>query len=194
MIPLGYLAKHVAKRPAWLRAPDIEDVYSVSGCVSKPFADYVGYWKHNGYWLFDSPAIVRELARDHSVDLVGAQLFFYAAYDRAFDGARWAIYHPEPSLRTEVVVPVESVLEGYDVVTYSSGTGAECSPLSCNGLAAEIETNRHCLLPTLERAQRLLEEGRFSRSEPGPYRVLAVYSTAWPGAGDLPAEPRFART
>lgn len=45
MIPLGYLYKHVADRPEWLTAAHVADVYSLSGCVSKPFADYVGYWR-----------------------------------------------------------------------------------------------------------------------------------------------------
>jgi hypothetical protein len=51
--------------------------------------------------------------------------------------------------------------------------------LSCNGLAAEIETNQHCLLRSLEEAQQLLESGRFDNSEPGPFRILAVYSAQW---------------
>lgn len=85
----------------------------------------------------------------------------------------------EPSFKTEVVPPPAKVLEGYDVVTFSAGTRAECSPLSCNGLAADIEVNRHCLLASFERAKQLLEEGRFKNTEPGPYRVFAVYSTEW---------------
>ena len=71
-------------------------------------------------------------------------------------------------------------LEGYDVVTFSARTSAECSPLSCNVLAAEMETNEHCLLPSFERAAQLLEEGRFTNAEPGPYRVFAVHSVSWP--------------
>jgi hypothetical protein len=71
-------------------------------------------------------------------------------------------------------------LEGYDVVTFSVGTSAECSPLSCCSLATEVETNEHCLLPSFERAQRLLNEGRFDNTEPGPFRIFAVYSVGWP--------------
>jgi hypothetical protein len=76
--------------------------------------------------------------------------------------------------------PGAKVLEGYDVVTFSAGTNPECSPLSCNGLAAEVETNQHCLLTSLEQARDLLEQGQFKDSEPGPYRIFAVYSVAWP--------------
>jgi len=40
MIPLGYLYKHVADRLEWLTAAHVADVYSLSGCVSKPFAGH----------------------------------------------------------------------------------------------------------------------------------------------------------
>jgi hypothetical protein len=55
MIPVGYMAKRVCRTPDWLGAPHVIDVYSVSGCISENFADYIQYWRHNGYWLFDSP-------------------------------------------------------------------------------------------------------------------------------------------
>jgi len=44
---------------------------SVSGHISDNFAAYIPYWKHNGYWLFDSPEIINEVARHNSVDLEG---------------------------------------------------------------------------------------------------------------------------
>ena len=53
MTPVGYMAKHIASRPDWLKANEVEDIYSVSNCVSDDFADYINFWKHNGYWFFD---------------------------------------------------------------------------------------------------------------------------------------------
>src|SRR5450631_14418 len=53
------------------------DVYSVSSCVNDDFADYFKYWKHNGYWLFDSPEIIQTLARDNSIELDRTSLFYY---------------------------------------------------------------------------------------------------------------------
>ena len=52
--------------------------------------------------------------------------------------------------------------------------GLECSPLSCNGLAAEFEINEFCLLPSLDQAVDAAE--RFSREqpEPGDYYVVEV--------------------
>ena len=182
MIPAGYMAKRVAGRTDWIKTERVTDIYSVSGCGSTNFADYINYWKHNGYWLFDTPQILWELADQNSIDLKGTQLFFYEVYEREFDAdmGKWSDFEPERSFKTEVLIPSVKLLEGYDVVTFSLGTSPQCSPLSCNSLATEVETNRHCLLPSLERAMELLEQGKFKNAEPGPYRVFAVYSTEWP--------------
>jgi len=94
----------------------------------------------------------------------------------------WTAFEPEPSFGTNVSVPEDKVLEGFDVVTFHVQTSPECSPLSCNALASEVETNTRCLLQSFEQARTLLENGTFKRSEPGPYRIFAVYSVAWPGA------------
>ena len=182
MIPIGYMAKRVLDRPEWLTARGVADIFSVSSCMSEDFADYVGYWKHNGYWFFDSPEIILELAARNTIDVTATTLFYYEAHEREYDGeeGRWLSFQPEASLTTRVVPPDHKVLEGYDIVSFSAGTSAECSPLSCNALASEIETNEHCLLASFERARALLAEGRFENAEPGPYRIFAVYSTAWP--------------
>ena len=176
------MAKRVSLRPERFKAERVDDIYSVSGCVSKDFADYIKYWKHNGYRFFDSPEIIQEVAQENAVDLEGTHLFYYEVYELQFDDSRsqWTPFEPESSLRTEVIVPARKALEGYDVVTFSLGTSAECSPLSCNYLATKVETNPHCLLTSLEQAQQLLESGAFKNLERGPFRVFAVYSIEWP--------------
>jgi len=73
-----------------------------------------------------------------------------------------------------------SALEGFDVATFFAGNSAECSPLSCNGVASEIETNRHCLLNSFEAAEDALNSGKFAVGEPGPHRIFAGYSVDWP--------------
>jgi hypothetical protein len=60
------------------------DIFSVSGCISRDFADYIDYWKHNGYWLFDSPEIIKSLAKENSIQLEGTSLFYYEAYEMEF--------------------------------------------------------------------------------------------------------------
>jgi len=79
-----------------------------------------------------------------------------------------------------VIVPDKKILEGFDIATFSVGTSPECSPLSCNALAAEIKTNCHCLLDSFDEAKQSLESGKFKHSEPGPFRIFAVYSAEWP--------------
>ena len=179
MGPVGYMAKRVVTRPEWIRTDCVTSIYSVSGCVSENFTDYIRYWKHNGYWLFDSPATIVEIAQENDLNLADAVLFFYEAYEFQFDAGEWTRFAPESSFETNVRVPEEKVFEGYDVVTFSVQTSPECSPLSCNGLASEVRTNTRCLLDSFEQARTLLENGTFDGSEPGPYRILAVYSVAW---------------
>jgi hypothetical protein len=181
MIPVGYLAKRVFRRPDWHNAADVADLYSVSSCISRDFADYIKYGKHNGYWLFDSPKIIQDLAAEIGIDLAETTLFFYEAYELQIDetSGRWTEISPDSSFPTQVVLPKSKALVGYDIVTYSCGTTAECSPLSCNQLALEVETNQHCLITSFERAKQLIEEGKFHNSEPGPFRILEVHTTDW---------------
>jgi hypothetical protein len=61
-------------------------------------------------------------------------------------------------------------------VSFNAQTSPECSPLSCNNLAESVGVNDHCLLENLEQARKLLENGAFNDTEPGPFRVFAVYS------------------
>jgi hypothetical protein len=108
-------------------------------------------------------------------------LFFYEVYELQFDSAEWTAFEPEPSIGTNVSVPEAKGLEGFDVVTFYAQTSPERSPLSCNALASEVETNTRGLLQSFERARTLLENGTFNHSEPGPHTIFAVYSVAWPG-------------
>ena len=179
MIPAGYMAKRVAKRTDWLKANQVEDIYSVSDCVSGRFSSNDNDWGHNGFWLFDSPGVIRSLAREHSIDLGGTKLFYYEAYEMEFDGARWTPCYTELFYPTDVLPPLSKKLEGFDVVTFFAGSSPECSPLSCNGLASELPTNAHCLFATFEEAEAALSRGAFENSEPGPYRIFAVYSEEW---------------
>jgi hypothetical protein len=179
VIPVGYMAKRVHERPDWINAPHIADIYSVSGCVSEDFTDYIRYWKHNGYWLFNSPEVIQNIARENSIVLDGMTLFYYEAHEMEFDAEEWTAYTPDPTFPTDVTPPSCKNLEGFDVVTFYSGTSPECSPLSCNSLAkgpAKIRYgpgseqvnaplfNSHCLLASFEEAESQL------------------YSTDWPGS------------
>ena len=178
MIPLGYLYKRVFDRPEWLDAVNVADIYSLSACISKPFADYMTYWQHNGHWLFDSPQKIVDLANTASISLDGLKLFYYEAYELQFDENEkaWEAFEPDPSFATEVVLPTSKRLEGFDIASFTMGNMAECSPLSCNGLASTLPVNDHCLLGTLDEAVAAVEQGKLHECEPGPYRLIAVYT------------------
>ena len=178
MIDAGYMAKRISSRPDWIEAPGVVDIRSVSYCISKPFCDYIQHWKHNGYWFFDSPAAIREIASAEAIDLSAHPLFFYEVYELQFDQERrvWQPFEPDRAFTTKVEVPARKQLLGFDVVSFDAQTTPECSPLSCNNLAQSIEVNEHCLLPSFESAKQLLESGAFTDSEPGSFRVFGVYS------------------
>jgi hypothetical protein len=174
MTPAGYMAKRV-QTPAGFHVDGVLDVYSVGNCVNDDFADYIDYWKHNGHWLFDSPEIIQALAQDNHIQLEEASLFYYEVYEKEFNGKDWVRYQPEASLRTDILVPSDKALEGFDVVSSYRGH----SPLSCNYMAAEIPTNEHCLFVSFEEAYAKVSAGAFNDAEPGPYRIFAVYSVPW---------------
>ncbi len=155
----------------------MEDIYSVSSCVSEDFDDWINYWKHNGYWFFDSPKIIKKIAAEYGVSLEGALMFYYEVYEEQYDDNenKWVPFAPESTFETAVIIPSRRELQGYDVVSFSGQTCAECSPLSCNHMAEELEVNNHCLLSTLEEAKSYVESGAFVDCEPGPYRIFAVY-------------------
>jgi len=183
VIPAGYLYKKVATAPDWVKVPGSE-IYSVSGCISEEFADYIQYWRHNGYWLFDSPEIIEAIAAENAIDLSALTLFYYEVFEQQYDAdaRRWEPFEPEPSFETRVQPPAAARLEGYDVVTFSVRTSPECSPLSCNALAERVSVNRKCLLDSFELAESSLERGLFDDSEPGPFRIFAVHTVlAVPG-------------
>lgn len=178
MIPLGYMAKHVAGRTEFLKAASIDDICSVSPCISHDFCDWIKLWKHNGYWLFDSPEVILEITQSQHLDGSKLDLFYYEAFEKQYDAVskQWRHFAPEPSFSTDITPPLHPPRFGFDIVSYSLGHSAECSPLSCNHLANEIPVNSHCLLESLADARQLLEAGAFDRSEPGPYRIVAVHS------------------
>ena len=108
MIPLGYMAKHVATRPEWLKASGVEEILSVSSCNSKDFADWINYWRHNGYWLFDSPSAILDLAQEHGLDLSDCRWFYYEGHETTYDddARAWLSYTPDPSFGTTIETPV----------------------------------------------------------------------------------------
>lgn len=168
--------KKVARRPSAIKAPRVESIFSVSACISEDFGDWVSHWRHNGFWLFDSLTIIAEIAANDGVDLRPMTPFFYRVYPYQWDGnSNWLAIEPDPAFETAVLDPGPSARPvGFDVVTYSAGNAAECSPLSCNHYAETIEVNRYCLFDRFQDAKAAVETGTFGGGEPGPHRILEV--------------------
>ncbi len=180
MIPIGYMAKRVARRPEWIAAPKVIDVYSVSDCVNDNFADYIPHWKHNDQWFFDSPESIKSLAAEIPTHLEDCVLFYYESYELEFDGKNWNPYRLEFANPIKLIPPSDKWLEGFDVVTFRAGNSPEHSPLSCNSIADDLPTNKHCLFDSLDETKSHLENEAFAEGEPGPHRIYAVYTVAWP--------------
>jgi len=177
MIELGYMAKRIVIRPDWLEVAGVEDVFAVSNCISGDFCDYIPFWKHNGFWFYDSPNLIVDLARKNGLELGTATLVYYTGHDHQFDaeGNGWTPYQSDAAFTTDVSRPSSATLIGYDIVTYSMQNSPECSPLSCNHVATDVRVNEHCLIDSLDYAIEQLETGLFNNSEPGPHRIIGVH-------------------
>ena len=186
MIPVGYMYKKIAivADLDWFQSDSVKDIYSVSGCVSSDFCDYINYWKHNKFWFFDTPAIMEGIATNESLDLSSMVLLYYEVYEEEYNDKTncWQPLAPEsfvdPSWLTNMILPKEKQLKGFDVVSYSIPSSHEHSPLSCNHLFETIPVNRHCLFETFDEAKNALNRGAFAypHCEPGPYRIIAVHT------------------
>ena len=120
MIPVGYMAKRLAQRAEWLKSPAVLDVYSVGDCVNDAFADYVDYWKYNGWWFFDSPEAIRAVSQEHAIDLDDTLLFYYEVYEFEFHDGEWRLFSPwkDSWNSSNIIVSSDKRLDGYDVVTF----------------------------------------------------------------------------
>jgi hypothetical protein len=176
--PLGYFPKRIAKpEPRWPLAANVEEICSVSNCVSVAPSGWMEPWRHNCYFFFDSEDLAAEIAATDAEG--GFEIFAYAVLRRRFglDGAT-----PVTLCAPDVVpTPASYRLIGYDVVEcwqmLEAGAPIGCSPLSCNAMAREIAVNRFCLIDAFEDARDIAH--RFGAQtdgvEPGPYYLFEVW-------------------
>jgi hypothetical protein len=165
---VGYFAKGraVPVEPGF--PAQVTEICSVSGCISAPPAGWIDRWLHNDLGFYNQPSEARAAWPEQAAAL---SLFAYRLLPRRFVGGR-------TELVEEDRFPVEPLAQnfvslGFDVVSRSISSFFECSPLSCNGLAAEVPVNRYCL-ETLEESAALAERCSREEPEPGPYYVLEV--------------------
>lgn len=173
MIDAGYFAKRIELAPEWLKAPGVREICSVSHCISTAPPDWVQQWCHNAWGWYDSAADARSVVpRGHEAEY---RVFAYRLYPEVFTpGGRVPLavprdVRPDPIPETFQRLGFDSVSKFMDSVL-----GLECSPLSCNSMAAEMATNECCLFPTIDAA--VAGADRFAREqpEPGDYYVVEV--------------------
>ena len=138
MIQAGYMYKRIVAQPEWLKCKNVVQIYSVSGCTSEDFANYIPYWKHNKYWFFNQPEDMDVIIADQKIPN-DFELLFDEMYEQEFDEEEqaWEEFAGEDSFGYDVKNPSQKEFLGFDIVCYSLGTSHECSPLSCNWLCRE---------------------------------------------------------
>ena len=188
-ILIGYLPKRIAHATGDADAPrfrGVEEICSVSECISKSPPDWVDCWLHNtDTWLFDDPGaawwVVPEAERERY------RLYAYRLLPTLFhdSGKETGLTLPEIKAAP---IPASFVRIGYDAVVHlteylrqvghapdeDSTLSFGCSPLSCNYMAEEYPVNRYCLVEDLDTALAMAREFATGNCEPGPYCVVEV--------------------
>ena len=161
---IGYFAKARTPAPIDLQVPAIvTEIASISGCIAQQPEEWIDQWKHNDWFVFDSP----ETALSIASEATEVRLYAYSVVPILFTpGAEEPLEvtgaSPKPlSDRFELL--------GYDVVSRSVTPMFECSPLSCNGMAAETAVNQFCLIPSLD--ERLPSRADVPRSNRSPATI-----------------------
>jgi hypothetical protein len=147
----------------------VDEICSVSNCISSGPADWIQKWLHNTLGFFDTEALAWQVVSD---ERAGFRMYAYEAFPIQFDEGRampWS-------------VPVRVTLDlgdytflGYDAVSRTGDYNFDCSALSCNSAAVEFPVNECCLIDDVEEAYRACIAVSAGRYEPGPYHLLKVY-------------------
>jgi hypothetical protein len=169
----GYFPKLVVPRPKWLAEPRVSEVCSVSNCVSAGPEDWTYRWIHNSLGWFNTLADAWSVVPPGDVERY--RMFAYRLAPSFYRrGTAERLLVPE-DVRPEPL-PAELDSLGFDTYSKSMDSilGPECSPLSCNGLAPEFQTNPHCLLDTLDEACKAASRFSLEQPEPGDYYVAEV--------------------
>ncbi len=175
---IGFLAKKIVSRPNWLKCSAVQEVCSVSECISAGPPDRIDSWVHNDVGFYDTEdlalTVVPEQEREE-YDLFAYRIWPLRFHEELAEEEwnpveKWAELPEEPELSRYGRI-------GYDLVGNDLSDFFECSPLSCNGVAGEIEVNQFCLIDDHDDA---IEVGRrFGRSdsgvEPADYYLVEVW-------------------
>ncbi len=168
---IGYFPKRKTIRSDWLKNTIVEEICTVSGCICEAPKGWIDLWQHNEMLAYDTTElawnVVPQVAR------ANFEIHAYRMFPVLIESGTetpWEF----PSLNVQTM-PDTFELLGYDVVVRDKDSYFACSPLSCNGMADEVEVNRHCLLTDEQTAFRMTRQFEESKCEPGPYCVVEVW-------------------
>jgi hypothetical protein len=174
VIDAGYFPKTVKPRPEWLAAPSVAEICSVSECVSAGPPGWIQQWLHNSLGWFNHVADVARVVP--STEERGQyRVFAYRLHPEFYrDGSAMPVVIPSDVAPDPVPGTFQSL--GFDTASHSMSDvlGLECSPLSCNGIAADLAANAHCLFVTLAEALAAAKAFSIGGAEPGDYYVVEV--------------------
>lgn len=191
---LGYCAKRLNAQPEWLRAAGVQQIASVSECISaRPRHVFERWDLLNPATMHDTPGSAWAVHSPGTQD--GVVLLAYWLFPFVFDdGENGPVIDakgvPEimrtKRLRPEPMEQGKATMLGYDVVCASPTPspkdgvvfgfgGFSCSPLSCNSAADRWPVNRWCLLDQWDNAVVAALSFRNEPVEQGPYMVLEVH-------------------
>ena len=195
LILIGYLPKRIVDVTKDADAPrfrGVEEICSVSECISKSPPDWVDCWLHNtDTWLFDDPGaawwVVPEVERERY------RLYGYRLLPTLFHESGKETELTLPEIKA-APIPASFVRIGYDAVEHTTeylrqASSIEetrdevepplsfgCSPLSCNYMAEEHPVNRYCLIDDPDTALAMARDFATGNCEPGPYCVVEVWT------------------
>jgi hypothetical protein len=153
----------------------ITEICSASEHISKGPDNWISNWKHNDPWmLYDSEAVAREVT---GADYEAYDIYAYKLFPVIFEGTAETIIIIKSTISNELT---DFAFLGYDIVSSTTGSGFECSPLSCNNGYEKYTVNKYCLISEINYAWETIKEiARDSKEkkswEPGPYYLVEVY-------------------
>ena len=169
-ILIGYVCKQLKPPPPEFEPRGLREIASVSNCIVDRPDGWLTLWRHNDWFLYDSPDLAREVARDCQ------------AYDWPVSAylVKPIEYRPEGEVSFSVAstaqpIPSYFQLLGWDVASRCFTPEFECSPLSCNGLATEVGVNELCLLESEDEAVAFARRCAAEQPEPGTYFVVEIW-------------------
>ncbi len=194
---IGYLAKRTLKRvgilppgsrAAFPCAPPIEEICSVSGCISRRAEGWWDHARHNDFGVHDSPELAWSVVP--TAEHEEFALYAYRLYPvRYAEGKQVPLELLDGVVPDAGPLPESFVRLGWDAVEMSDYGFFGCSPLSCNGQAGVDgipEVNQYCLVCSEADGFELARAFSVSVPEPGPYCVVEVFRVTSGNQTDSP--------